>query len=125
MSAATFGALNYDVHATRTFGISSARGRQRRHAAGRGCGRIGADRRRSGREAEIAAREKIALGHKIALAPIGEGEAITKFGVVIGIAMRRIEAGEWVHLHNCRSQLDERSGSFDVQTGAPGDNAYE
>lgn len=68
---------------------------------------------------EILTREKIALGHKIALAPIGEGEAITKFGVVIGRAMRRIEPGEWVHLHNCRSQLDERSGSFDVQTGAP------
>jgi hypothetical protein len=74
---------------------------------------------------EIAAREKIALGHKIALAPIREGDAVTKFGVVIGIAMRRIEPGEWVHLHNCRSQLDERSGSFDVRTGAPGDNPYE
>ena len=70
-------------------------------------------------KSELAAREKIAMGHKIALAPIAEGEAITKFGVVIGIAMRRIEPGEWVHLHNCRSQLDERSGSFDLQTGAP------
>lgn len=67
----------------------------------------------------IEAREKIALGHKIALAPMNEGEVVTKFGVVIGIATRRIEPGEWVHLHNCRSQLDERSGSFDVQTGAP------
>jgi altronate dehydratase small subunit len=69
--------------------------------------------------AEIAAREKIAMGHKIALVAIGEGETITKFGVVIGIAMRRIEPGEWVHLHNCRSQLDERSGAFDLETGAP------
>ena len=68
---------------------------------------------------ELTARENIALGHKIALALISEGEAVTKFGVVIGIATRRIEPGEWVHLHNCRSQLDERSGSFDVQTGAP------
>lgn len=74
---------------------------------------------------ELAAREMIALGHKIALAPIGEGQPITKFGIVIGVAMRQIEPGEWVHLHNCRSQLDERSGSFDVRTGAPGDNAYE
>jgi len=73
---------------------------------------------------EIVAREKIALGHKIALDLIREGEAVTKFGVVIGIAMHRIEPGERVHLHNCRSQLDERSGSFDVQTGAPGDNPY-
>ena len=73
---------------------------------------------------EIAAREVMALGHKIALAPIAEAEPVTKFGVVIGIATRRIEPGEWVHLHNCRSQLDERSGKFDVHTGAPGDNAY-
>jgi hypothetical protein len=69
--------------------------------------------------AEVVAREKIAMGHKIALTAIGEGETITKFGVVIGIASRRIEPGEWVHLHNCRSQLDERSGAFDLETGAP------
>lgn len=73
---------------------------------------------------DITAREKIELGHKIALEPITEGAQITKFGVVIGIATRRIEPGEWVHLHNCRSQLDQRSGSFDLHTGAPGDNAY-
>jgi altronate dehydratase small subunit len=72
-----------------------------------------------GAKTELASREKISMGHKIALAAIAEGEPITKFGVVIGLAMRRIEPGEWVHLHNCRSQLDERSGSFDLQTGAP------
>jgi altronate dehydratase small subunit len=68
---------------------------------------------------KLTARESIRMGHKIALRPIAEGEAVRKFGVLIGIAMRRIEPGEWVHLHNCRSQLDERSGSFDLQTGAP------
>jgi hypothetical protein len=73
---------------------------------------------------DITAREKIELGHKIALVPITDGAQITKFGVVIGIATRLIEPGEWVHLHTCRSQLDQRSGSFDVHTGAPGDNAY-
>jgi altronate dehydratase small subunit len=72
-----------------------------------------------GAKSELEAREKIGMGHKIALYAIGEGEAIVKFGVVIGMAMRRIEAGDWVHLHNCRSQLDERSGSFDLETGAP------
>ncbi len=73
----------------------------------------------SGTTIELTAREKIAMGHKIALVAIAEGKPITKFGVVIGIAIRRIGPGEWVHLHNCRSQLDERSGSFDLQTGAP------
>jgi altronate dehydratase small subunit len=72
-----------------------------------------------GSKSELPAREKIAMGHKIALTAITEGASITKFGVVIGIAMRPIEPGEWVHLHNCRSQLDERSGSFDLETGAP------
>jgi hypothetical protein len=70
-------------------------------------------------KSDLTARETIAMGHKIALAPIGEAETIVKFGVVIGVAMRRIEPGEWVHLHNCRSRLDERSGSFDIHTGAP------
>ena len=72
----------------------------------------------------LTAREKIELGHKVALATIPEGAPIVKFGIVIGIAVRPIARGEWVHLHNCRSRLDERSGHFDVHTGEPGDNAY-
>ena len=75
-------------------------------------------------KAGITTREQIALGHKVAIVPIAEGEPIVKFGVIIGIAMRPIAPGEWVHLHNCRSQLDERSGHFDVHTGEPGDQAY-
>ncbi len=73
---------------------------------------------------DLTAREKIELGHKVAVAAIPEGASFTKFGVIIGIATRAIAPGEWVHLHNCRSQLDERSGHFDVHTGEPGDNAY-
>jgi hypothetical protein len=72
----------------------------------------------------LVAREKIELGHKVALVAIPEDAPVTKFGIVIGIATRPIAPGEWVHLHNCRSQLDERSGHFDVHTGEPGDNAY-
>jgi hypothetical protein len=75
-------------------------------------------------KAGFTAREPIALGHKVALIPIAESEPVVKFGVVIGIATRPIAPGEWVHLHNCRSQLDERSGHFDVRTGEPGDQAY-
>jgi hypothetical protein len=73
---------------------------------------------------DLAAREKIELGHKVALVAIPEGAPVVKFGIVVGIASRPIAPGEWVHLHNCRSQLDERSGHFDVHTGEPGDNAY-
>jgi len=77
----------------------------------------------SGAATELIVRERIAMGHKIALTAIRANDPVTKFGVVIGIAMRRIEPGEWVHLHNCRSQLDERSGSFDLHTGAPPRNS--
>jgi hypothetical protein len=66
---------------------------------------------------DLTASEKIEMSHKVALAAIPEGAPIV-------IATRPIEPGEWVHLHNCRSQLDERSGHFDVHTGEPGDNAY-
>ena len=78
----------------------------------------------SASKACLTAREQIALGHKVAVVPIAEGEPVIKFGVVIGCATRPIAPGEWVHLHNCRSQLDERSGHFDVRTGEPGDQAY-
>jgi hypothetical protein len=72
----------------------------------------------------VDAVEEILLGHKIALRRIEEGEAIVKFGVPIGIATAAIMQGAWVHLHNCRSQVDERSSHLDVKTGAALDTAY-
>lgn len=69
--------------------------------------------------------ESIPLGHKVALKKIRAGKPVVKFGVSIGIAPREILPGEWVHLHNCRSQVDERSRSLDPRTGAATDTAYE
>ncbi len=40
------------------------------------------------------------LGHKIAMSKILQGAAIVKYGAVIGLAIKDIEAGEHVHLHN-------------------------
>lgn len=73
---------------------------------------------------EIFAGESITLGHKIALRPVAEGEAIMKFGVQIGLATAAIPVGGWVHLHNCRSRVDERSSHLDVKTGAALDTVY-
>ena len=81
--------------------------------------------RGSAGEKQIAASEPIEAGHKIAIAPIAAGAHVIKFGVVIGAATRDLELGEWVHLHNCRSRLDERSNAFDVHTGVPEDISYE
>jgi len=69
--------------------------------------------------------EPAQAGHKIAVRAIAEGKPVVKFGVPIGIATRDIHIGEWVHLHNCRSQVDERSSTLDVETGAATDIAYE
>jgi hypothetical protein len=76
----------------------------------------------SGAQRTIVVREIVKLGHKIALVNIGENEAIIKYGVRIGHATREIAAGEWVHLHNCASDYDERSNTLDNDTGAPTDS---
>lgn len=44
----------------------------------------------------------VLFGHKVALADIAAGEAVVKYGVVIGYATQPIEKGEHVHVHNCR-----------------------
>jgi altronate dehydratase len=44
--------------------------------------------------------EPIAAGHKVALRPITQGEAVYRYGNVIGFATRAIEPGEHVHVQN-------------------------
>ena len=53
---------------------------------------------------EVVLREDIAFGHKYALRDIAQGQEILKYGLPIGQALVDIEAGEWVHVHNCRSE---------------------
>ena len=72
-------------------------------------------------DASIVAAQPIARGHKIALADIAAAAPVTKFGVRIGHATKPIARGDWVHLHNLASDLDERSGSLDLVSGAPSD----
>ena len=75
-------------------------------------------------EGTILAKEKITLGHKIALKPIQKGENVVKYGVVIGRALSDIGMGQWVHIHVMKSLYDERSEYLDVHTGAPKDTRY-
>ena len=70
---------------------------------------------------EIVAMEKIERGHKVALRDLAANEAVMKFGVRIGHTTRPIVRGAWVHLHNLASDLDDRSGTLDLHTGAPTD----
>lgn len=54
----------------------------------------------------VACRE-IPAGHKVAIAPIKEGENIIKYGFPIGYAKTDIAVGEHVHSHNVKSNLGE------------------
>jgi altronate hydrolase len=60
----------------------------------------------------VTARGDIGRGHKIALRDIRQGEAVLRYGQVIGFAGREIPAGEHVHLHNLTYQEFERSHDF-------------
>jgi altronate hydrolase len=50
--------------------------------------------------ANLTARERVPRGHKMSIAPIGDGGPVRKYGQIIGFASRAIAPGEWVHEHN-------------------------
>jgi len=56
-----------------------------------------------GRTVEVTVEDEIPFGHKYALRDIAAGEAVLKYGLPIGRALEAIRAGQWVHVHNCRS----------------------
>lgn len=52
---------------------------------------------------ELRALGDVEVGHKLARRPIAPGEGILKYGAPIGSATRAIATGEWVHVHNMKS----------------------
>lgn len=62
--------------------------------------------------------QRISRGHKIAVAPIAEGEPVRKFGQIIGFASKPISGGEWVHEHNCGMGAEGGAFARDYQFGA-------
>jgi altronate hydrolase len=54
-------------------------------------------------ESGLTVHEAVPFGHKVATAPIAEGDAVIKYGAPIGVARQDIAAGEHVHVHNLRS----------------------
>jgi altronate hydrolase len=49
----------------------------------------------------VTTTKRVPKGHKFTIRPVRAGEAIVKFGQIIGFASVDIPAGEWVHEHNC------------------------
>src|SRR5262249_39967736 len=48
----------------------------------------------------VALPQRVGLGHKLAVAPIRKGEAVRKYGQIIGFASQDIPTGGHVHVHN-------------------------
>src|SRR3954453_22480839 len=55
---------------------------------------------------------RVGLGHKVAVRPIKKGEAITKYGQIIGFAKEDIRPGDHVHVHNVAAENFERDYAF-------------
>jgi len=55
----------------------------------------------------IVVAANVDIGHKIACLPIATGREIIKYGMAIGSATGQIAPGDWVHVHNMRSNYIE------------------
>ena len=60
----------------------------------------------------VTAEDAIPAGHKVATAAIASGDAIQKFGQVIGFASTDISPGQHIHTHNCAFAGFERDYAF-------------
>jgi altronate hydrolase len=56
--------------------------------------------------------QRVGLGHKLALRDIKKGEAVYKYGQIIGFASNDIPAGSHVHVHNVAADAFERDYAF-------------
>ena len=54
---------------------------------------------------------RVPKGHKFTVRAVKAGEAIIKFGQIIGFAKEGIAPGDWVHEHNC--SIGEQHGAFE------------
>jgi altronate dehydratase small subunit len=60
---------------------------------------------KSGPIGEMAAKQAIPFGHKLAAVDIKNGGKVLKYGEIIGLATQQINTGEHVHVHNVISAL--------------------
>src|SRR5579863_6196562 len=58
----------------------------------------------------------VRMGHKFAVKPIKEGDAVYKYGQIIGFAGRDIPPGDHVHVHNVKLGTFERDYAFCRET---------
>jgi altronate hydrolase len=62
--------------------------------------------------ATLTVPSRVGLGHKLAVRPIKKGDAVYKYGQIIGFASKDIAPGDWVHVHNVGADAFERDYAF-------------
>jgi altronate hydrolase len=78
---------------------------------------VGAEVQFNGGTLKLPATVK--MGHKFAVRPIEEGDAVYKYGQIIGFAGRDIPPGDHVHVHNVKLGAFERDYAFCRETPPP------
>ncbi len=53
---------------------------------------------------EVAVKDDIPIGHKLALKNLAVGDTVIKYGVDIGKVVAPIQAGEHLHVHNVKTK---------------------
>ena len=66
---------------------------------------------------KVTCKERIDLGHKLAIRAVASGGPVRKYGQLIGYATRDIAPGDWVHQHNLG--LGVLSHDYDYCTDIP------
>ena len=54
---------------------------------------------------EVTATEDIPQGHKMAVAELGVGSTVVKYGQAIGHVTADVHPGQWIHTHNMKTNL--------------------
>src|SRR6202790_2767799 len=63
-----------------------------------------------------AATQRIPAGHKAAVRPIATGEAIRRYGQIIGFASAGIAPGQHVHVQNCEMGDFAKDYAYGIDT---------
>ena len=64
--------------------------------------------------------DNVPAAHKVSLQPIQKGEAVRRYGQVIGYASTDIQPGEHVHVHNLKMGAVSKDYSFGSDASHPG-----
>ncbi len=67
----------------------------------------------------VTVNGRVGMGHKVALKPIRKGEAVYKYGQIIGFASKDVAPGDHVHVHNVSADAFERDYAFAKEVPPP------